>query len=128
MYVRTGGGKWSQYETITNTIAPEAIDSHLVYRFMMPSSYFPKQMRICQRNLESFEEQTLLDTESFGKGCANCHSFVGNRPDRMLLGIRSTSFPSATVYVHDGRIEKIGAKFGYTAWHPSGKARRLLHQ
>jgi hypothetical protein len=121
VYVRTGAGKWSQYETITNTIAPEAIDSHLVYRFMMPSSYFPKQMRICQRNLENFEEQTLLDTESFGKGCANCHSFVGNRPDQMLLGIRSTSFPSATAYVHDGRIEKIGAKFGYTAWHPSGK-------
>jgi len=121
VFVRTGAGQWSQYETITNTIAPEAIDSHLVYRFMMPSSYFPKPMRICQRNLESFEEQVLLDTQSFGNGCANCHAFVNNRPDRMLLGIRSTSFPSATVYVHDGRLEKIGAKFGYTAWHPSGK-------
>ena len=121
VYVRTATGTWSQYETLTNTIAPEAIDSHLVYRFMMPSSYFPKPMRICQRNLESFEEQVLLDTQSFGNGCANCHAFVNNRPDQMLLGIRSTSFPSATVYVHDGRIEKIGAKFGYTAWHPSGK-------
>jgi hypothetical protein len=121
VYVRTGRGKWSQYETITNTIASEPIDSHLVYRFMMPSSYFPKAMRICQRNLESFEQQTLLDTKSFGNGCANCHSFVGNRPDQMLLGIRSTAFPSATMYAHEGRIEKIGAKFGYTAWHPSGK-------
>ena len=121
VYVRTAQGQWNQYETITNTIAPETIDSHLVYRFMMPSSYFPKPMRICQRNLESFEEQILLDTRSFGNGCANCHSFVGNRPDPMLLGIRSTAFPSATMYVHEGRIEKIGAKFGYTAWHPSGK-------
>lgn len=121
VYVRTESGRWNQYETITNTIAQEAIDSHLVYRFMMPSSYFPKSMRICQRDLESFEEQILLDTRSFGNGCANCHSFVGNRSDKMLLGIRSTSFPSATAYVHGGRIEKIGAKFGYTSWHPSGR-------
>jgi hypothetical protein len=119
--VRTEDGQWSRYEPLTNRIAEEAIDSHLVYRFMTPSSYFPKQMQICQRNLESFEEQILLDTQSFGDGCANCHTFAGNSPDKMLLGIRSTSFPSATTYAHDGVVEKIGAKFGYTAWHPSGK-------
>ncbi|HPC94621.1 MAG TPA: hypothetical protein PLU87_06755 [Sedimentisphaerales bacterium] len=121
VYVKTEDGRWNQYQPIRNRIAPEPIDSHLVYRFMMPSSYFPKPMQICQRNLETFEETVLLDTRRFGNGCANCHSFVGNDPDRMLLGIRSTSFPSATVYAHDGRIEKIGAKFGYTAWHPSGR-------
>jgi len=150
--VQADDGKWSRYETVTNTIAPQAIDSHLVYRFMMPSSYFPKRMRICQRNLENFDEETLLDTRDYGDGCANCHSFVGNSPNQMLLGIRSTSFPSATIYVHPEkgksglagsdlwpvtrdpghgsraadhdsmcRIDKIGAKFGYTAWHPSGK-------
>ena len=119
--VKAKDGSWGRYETILNTIAPEPIDSHLVYRFMMPSSYFPKRMEIRQRNLESFEERTLLDTRSFGDGCANCHSFVGNRPDALLLGIRSTAFPSATAYAHDGAVEKIGAKFGYTAWHPSGR-------
>jgi hypothetical protein len=121
VYVKTEDGKWNQYQTIRNRIAEEAIDSHLVYRFMTPSSYFPKPMQICQRNLETFDEQVLLDTQSFGNGCANCHSFVGNDPDNMLLGIRSTSFPSATAYAHDGRVEKIGAKFGYTSWHPSGR-------
>ncbi len=121
VYVKTGDGKWNQYQAIRNRIAPEPIDSHLVYRFMMPSSYFPKPMQICRRNLETFEETVLLDTRRFGDGCANCHSFVGNDPDRMLLGIRSTSFPSATVYAHDGRVERIGAKFGYTAWHPSSR-------
>ncbi len=119
--LRTEKGQWNRYETIRNTIAAEAIDSYLVYRFMTPSSYFPKPMQIRQRHLESFAEETLLDTQSFGKGCANCHSFVNNHPDPMLLGIRSTSFPSATAYVHAGRVAKIGAKFGYTAWHPSGR-------
>lgn len=119
--VKTENGTWHQYQTIGNTIAAEPIDPYLVYRFMMPSSYFPKQMRICQRNLESFDEKTVLDTASFGNGCAHCHSFVGNDSDKMLIGIRSTSFPSATLYAHDGKIDKIGAKFGYTAWHPSGR-------
>jgi len=121
VYVQTEDGRWNQYEPIRNRIAPEPIDSHLVYRFMMPSSYFPKPMQICQRNLETFDEEVLLDTRNFGNGCANCHSFVGTNPDKMLLGIRSTSFPSATLYAREGRIERIGAKFGYTSWHPSGR-------
>ncbi len=121
VFVETEGGQWNQYPTIDNTIAEEPIDSHLVYRFMKPSSYFPKQMQICQRNLETFDEEVLLDTQSFDNGCANCHSFVGNDPNRVLLGTRSMSFPSATAYVHDGQIDKIGAKFGYTSWHPSGR-------
>lgn len=121
VFVKTKNGPWSQYQTIDNTIAEEPIDSHLVYRFMKPSSYFPKQMQICQRNLETFDEEILLDTQSFDNGCANCHSFVNSAPDKMLVGIRSMSFPSATAYAHEGRIDKIGAKFGYTSWHPSGR-------
>ena len=121
VYVKTEDGQWNRYETIANAIAEDPIDSHLVYRFMTPSSYFPKPMQIRQRRLETFDEEVLLDTRSYGNGCANCHSFVGNRSDQMLIGIRSTAFPSATVYAHDGRVEKIGAKFGYTAWHPSGR-------
>ena len=121
IHIKTEAGSWNRYETITRHIASEPIDSHLVYRYMMPSSYFPKQMQICQRHLESFEEETVLDSASFGDGCAHCHSFVGNDPGRILIGVRSTSFPSATVYAHDGQVDKIGAKFGYTAWHPSGR-------
>ena len=121
VYVKTETGTWNRYQTISNPIAAEPIDPYLVYRYMMPSSYFPKQMQICQRSLESFDERVVLDTKSFGDGCAHCHTFVGNAPEKTLLGIRSTSFPSATVYAHDGQVEKIGAKFGYTAWHPSGR-------
>jgi len=119
--VQTEEGVWYQYGALTNTVAREAIDPYLVYRFMMPSSYFPKRMQICQRSLETFEEQTLLDTQSLGNGCANCHSFVNNSPAQMLLGIRSTSFASATSHVEGGSVHKLGAKFGYTSWHPSGK-------
>ncbi|MEN6575300.1 MAG: hypothetical protein ABFD90_03070 [Phycisphaerales bacterium] len=119
--VKTETGTWNRYQTLVNTVADEPIDPYLVYRYMTPSSYFPKPMRICQRNIESFEEKDVLDTSSFGNGCAHCHSFIGNHPDRILLGMRSLSLPSATLYGHDGRVDKIPEKFGYTAWHPSGK-------
>jgi hypothetical protein len=119
--VQTDAGTWSRYETIVNTIAAEKIDPYLVYRYMTPSSYAGKPLRICQRDLESFEEETLLDTRSFGEGCVHCHSFIGNRPNQILIGMRHISLPSATLYGHDGRVEKIGTKLGYTAWHPSGK-------
>jgi hypothetical protein len=119
--VKTDAGTWSRYETIVNTIAAEQIDPYLVYRYMTPSSYAGKPLRLCQRNLESFAEDTVLDAQSFGEGCVHCHSFIGNSPDKVLIGLRHFSLPSATLYGHEGRVDKIGAKFGYTAWHPSGK-------
>jgi hypothetical protein len=119
--VKTEAGVWNQYQTLVNTIAAEPIDPYLAYRSMTPSSYFPKPMRICQRNVENFDERVVLDTHSFGDGCAHCHTFVGNNPEKIIIGMRSVSLPSATMYGHDGQIDKIGEKFGYTAWHPSGK-------
>jgi hypothetical protein len=117
--VKTEAGTWSRYETIVNTIAAEQIDPYLVYRYMTPSSYAGKPLRICQRNLESFAEETVLDAKSFGDGCVHCHSFIGNNPGKILIGMRHISLPSATLYGHEGRVDKIGTKFGYTAWHPS---------
>jgi hypothetical protein len=114
-------GIWSRYQTIVNNIAKEKIDPYLVYRCMTPSSYAGKRMRICQRNLENFEETDVFDTQSFVDGCVHCHSFIDNRPDQILIGVRSPSLPSVTLYGHEGRVDKIGTKFGYTAWHPSGK-------
>jgi hypothetical protein len=119
--VKTDAGTWSEYQTIVNTIAAEKIDPYLVYRYMTPSSYAGKPLRICQRNLESFAEETVLDARSFGDGCVHCHSFIGNNPNKILIGMRHISLPSATLYGHDGRVDKIGTKLGYTAWHPSGR-------
>ncbi|MBP7052895.1 MAG: PD40 domain-containing protein [Phycisphaerae bacterium] len=119
--VKTGDGTWSRYQPLVIAIAAEPIDPYLVYRYMTPSSYFPKPMCIRQRDIESFEDTEVLDTTSFGNGCAHCHTFLNNHPDPILLGMRSVSLPSATLHGHNGRVDKIGEKFGYTTWHPSGK-------
>jgi Tol biopolymer transport system component len=38
-----------------------------------------------------------------------------------LIGLRSGKYGSSELIVDNGQVNKIGTKFGYTSWHPSGK-------
>lgn len=121
IYVKDKENKWHQFKRITNTIAKESIDEILVYRFMKPIFKWWKNIGIYQRNLTDFDVSPILQGRSFGGGCLNCHSFVGNAPDTMTIGLRSATYGSHTLLTNKGKIDKIGAKWGYTSWHPSGR-------
>jgi len=121
IYVQGRDGQWRRYRPLVNTVAAEPIDSTLVFRFMKPLYSWWKDIGIYQRDLTAFDRSVVLRGRSFGEGCLNCHSFVGNRPDTMTIALRSATYGSHTLMAHDGQVEKIGAKWGYTAWHPSGK-------
>jgi hypothetical protein len=92
-------------------------------------------MGIYQRNLTSFDESTILNNGYFKHGCVNCHAFCGNQTEKMLLGIRSPVYGSSALLLEGNKVRKIGTKFGYTSWHPSGrvaafsinKVRQLFH-
>lgn len=114
-------GRWTRYDTITNTIAAEKIDGYLVYRRIHPGHNAWKRIGIYQRDLTSFDESLVLDNRYFSEGCLNCHTFCNNKTDKMLIGIRSADYGSSALLVEDGKAKKIGTKFGYTAWHPSGR-------
>ncbi|MBN1360390.1 MAG: PD40 domain-containing protein [Sedimentisphaerales bacterium] len=118
--VRNADGTWRRFGRITNTIAAETIDDVLVYRFMKPIYTWWKDMEIRQRDLTGYDVSVVLHGRSFGHGCLNCHSFVGNSPDVMTIGLRSATYGSYTLLARDGAVGKVGAKWGYTAWHPSG--------
>ncbi|MCP4451129.1 MAG: cytochrome C biosynthesis protein [Planctomycetes bacterium] len=128
-------GTWRQFKRITNTIAEHPIDSTLVYRFMKPIYNWWKDIGIYQRQLANFETSCVLKGASFGQGCVNCHSFVQNDPETMTIGLRSKTYGSHTLLAQDGQVDKIGAKWGYTAWHPFGhmatysinKVRQFFH-
>jgi len=111
---------WKRFARVTNRVAEESIDGYVMYRLMKPIYTWWRDIRICQRNLENCDESLVISGESFG-ACLNCHSFLNNDPRRMFLGIRSRTYGSSVLQVSDGAVSKIGTKFGYTAWHPSGR-------
>lgn len=115
------GGIWQRYKSFFVHVANENIDSHLVYRKMHPGFRKWSDMGIYQRDLSSYRETAVLKNDNFTGGCVNCHAFCNNDPDKMLLAIRSKHYTSSEILAVDGKASKIGTKFGYTAWHPSGK-------
>lgn len=119
--VRGKDGAWRQFKRITNTIAQHPIDSTLVYRFMKPIYNWWKDIGIYQRQLADYDTSCVLKGESFGEGCLNCHSFVGNDSTTMTIGLRSETYGSRTLLAQGKQVDTIGAKWGYTAWHPSGQ-------
>ncbi len=121
VFVKDREGRWNRFETITNSIAREDIDGFVAYRKMHPTRGSWK-MTINYRDLSGYDESEILRFDAgFGGGCANCHTPQSNSPDRMLIGVRSTHYGAATLLIEKGGVRKIGTKFGYTAWHPSGR-------
>ena len=113
--------RWRRYRPIVNRIADQEIDGYLAYRLIPPVYNKWREVAVYQRELTSYRESLVLDGTSFGTGCVNCHSFANNDPNQMLIGIRSEEFGHSALLVHEGQVRKIGTRFGYTAWHPSGR-------
>jgi hypothetical protein len=121
VYVRNAENKWLQFQAILDKIADEDIDRTLVYRFMKPVYNLWNDMSILQRDLTNFDVSPIMQGRSLGGGCLNCHSFAGGTSDTMTICLRSSRYGSSTLWAHKGEVRKIGAKWGYTAWHPSGR-------
>jgi hypothetical protein len=135
VYVKNAAHEWRKFQSITNIIAEDDIDGYVVYRRMKPIYNWWKGIGIYQRNLANYNEYLVMHGRSFEEGCLNCHSFVGNDPDTMTIGLRSAVYGSSTLLAQNGTVSKIGSKWGYTAWHPSGtlavysinKVRQFFH-
>jgi hypothetical protein len=121
IYSKNKTEQWVRFKTITNTIAAEDIDGFLVYRKIRPSHSNWREMGIYQRNLENYDESLVLDNRFHEGVCINCHTFYRNNPDKMLIGFRSAKYGSSALLAEDGAVNKIGTKFTYTSWHPSGR-------
>lgn len=121
VYAKNKNNQWTRFKTITNTIANENIDPYLVYRKIRSVHSNWKRMGIYQRNLQNFDESLVLNNRFHGGVCLNCHAFANNRTDKMAIGFRSAKYGSSALLVEDGAAKKLGTKFTYTAWHPSGR-------
>ncbi|MCK4284440.1 MAG: PD40 domain-containing protein [Candidatus Brocadiae bacterium] len=130
VYVQAPDGRWSRFDTITNSIAAEEIDRYMVYRRInvMYDEYV--RMGIHQYDLENAEDILVLDNRSFDGGCMNCHTFWNNSTEKMLLHVRSgqKDYGMGMLLVQDGVVEKVDARTefsprpaAFSSWHPSGR-------
>lgn len=117
-------GNWSKFKPITNTIAADAMDSHLVYRLIIASRVW-HEMGIYQRNLSNFEVKPIFLNRTADHGCVNCHVFCQNDPDKMSLHLRLKY--AGTVITDSNRFVKVNTKTDFTmsaaiypSWHPGG--------
>lgn len=121
VYVKDKNNKWNRFDTVTNKIADENIDGFLVYRKINPDYIFWRHLGIYQRNLSNYDESPILENNQFGLGCINCHTFCNNNGSKVLYPTRSEIYGTDTLLIDDGNVQKLGAKFTYSCWHPSGK-------
>jgi hypothetical protein len=112
-------GEWD-WSSSTNGVSPDPIDAYLVYRRIPPLFNFWEGIEIRERCLATSRERCVLSNYSVGRACVNCHAFRQNHTDYMALGTRG-GVGTATFLSRPGALEKLGTKFGYTAWHPNGK-------
>jgi len=130
VYVKGSEGHWQRFAPMTNTVAPEEIDPFLVYRLIDSAYNLYFRVGLYERDLRNYSESVVLRSESTGGGCMNCHTFLNNSGDRMVLHIREgpTPYGSGMLLMQRGTVQKVDTrtKFspglaGFTAWHPSGR-------
>ena len=115
-----------EYEPFYMDVSIEPIDPYLTYRLIHPGYYSWSSIKIVQRSIESFREESLIENQIVEKNCVNCHSFNRNRADRFLIHLRGSL--GGTYFVEDGTITRTDPKIDampggatYPSWHPEGR-------
>ena len=116
----------SKFSPFYLNVAMEPIDPYICYRLLYPGYETFSQIKIVQRNIESFSEQSVIENQLIGDNCVNCHSFNKNNPEQFLVHVRGSV--GGTYFVNGEKITRIDLKTRemtsgavYPSWHPSGK-------
>jgi Tol biopolymer transport system component len=126
-------GCWTRFAPLSNTIAAEPIDTHLVYRIIQPLYMMHTDMGIYERDLTSFAERPLLLNTATGGNCINCHAFDHGNPDRMMFHMRAGAVGTSMILLYDGELAKVDTKTpanpagAYRSWHPNGRIIAFSH-
>jgi len=127
IFTRDSDGKWSRFVPVENSIAPEEIDSHLVYRLMKPLYQYWDKLGIYQRDLRSYEQRPIVLNTAMGKNCVNCHYFHNRNPERMMFHMRAGAVGTSMMLAYDNETHKVDTSTSfnhatsYRSWHPNGQ-------
>ncbi len=118
--------EWSQFKPISNFISTQKIDPYLVYRLLLPGYESWSEISIKQRNLENFDESSIIENSVVDHNCVNCHSLNQGKTSRLMFHMRGSM--GGTYFVQKGELKKFNLKTKemangavYPRWHPSGK-------
>lgn len=117
---RAEDGQWRRYAPVSLTVGPP-IDRYLVYRQIGPVYSYWSDVRIQERDLQSFRERTVISGGQFGAGCVNCHTFYRNRTERMTLNVRGEAYGDHALLAIGNHVTKMAKPWGYNSWHPNGQ-------
>lgn len=120
-------GNWAKFPAYKITVAEEPIDKYLSYRLIEPSYELYRQLGLYQRDLETFEQETIYENnDGFDEEhnhCVNCHNYQNYDTQRMLFHVRAAH--GGTMLIENGKIEKLSVKADsilggavYPTWHP----------
>ena len=123
VWAQASRGQWSCFAPVTNFIAREPIDNYLVYRRLKPLFNIYVNLGIYQRNLESFDERSLLENSKIDHDCLNCHTFLNRQPDTFALHIRASTnnLIGYMLLVRSNTVARVDKTMGFMSWHPSGR-------
>lgn len=127
IYARRGES-WVKFPAYKMTVAEEPIDRYLSYRLIEPSYELYRQLGLYQRDLESFDVQTIYENnrkfDLENNHCVNCHNYQNYSTRRMLFHVRGQH--GGTMFVEDGKAQKMNMKTDsvlsssvYPTWHPT---------
>jgi Tol biopolymer transport system component len=131
-----GAAGWTHFDPVRHRVAAEEIDPYLAYRYIPAIFDRWDRIQLRQRDLRSFDDSLVVDTLSSSDAggttmegtCVNCHTFLNQGTDRMLVHVRPgrKGQTPAMVLVDHGRATKVdtrtgGAPAAYSSWHPGGK-------
>jgi hypothetical protein len=111
---------------IEDTVAREPIDRYCTYRLLGFQYNFWADLRECQRDLTSFDETVLVNTQSGGLGsvreqrCVNCHMPMNGDPGRFVLQLRGKTYGAETILATGDSVVTLDSRLGHAAWHPGG--------
>lgn len=120
-------GSWVKFPSYAIHVADEPIDRYLSYRLIEPSYELYRQMGLYQRDLESFNVNTIYENNRTyvddDNHCVNCHNYQNYSTQHMLFHVRGKH--GGTVFINNGKVEKrtiksdsILAGATYPTWHP----------
>lgn len=120
-------GEWTEYKPFPMTVSSYPLEEYgIVYRKIAPGFETFSNIGMYQRDLSTFNEETIFDVKDVDGQCMNCH--YSNRGDANQFLVHVRGKHGATMVRSNGEDSYLNTKteqtcgsctYGY--WHPDGR-------